>query len=84
MPEKNSGGSIQKALYSLSPEATEDEICNLLLQNHSNLKTSSQHISAFQSIQQRPEEGVNVIPIKKSFNTIQIGLAPYSTFNKQC
>ena len=52
----NSGGSIQKTLYSLSPEATEDEIHDLLLQNHSNPKSSSQHISAFQSIQQRPEE----------------------------
>ena len=27
----NSGGSIQKTLYSLSPEAMEDEICDLLL-----------------------------------------------------
>ena len=52
----NSDGSVQKTLYSLSPEATEDEIHTLLLQNHSNLKTSSQHISAFQSIQQKPEE----------------------------
>ena len=52
----NSGGSIQKTLYSLSPEATEDEICDLLLRNHSNLKTLSQCISAFQSIQQKPEE----------------------------
>ena len=52
----NSGGSIQKTLYSLSLEATEDEIHYILLQNHSNLKTSSHHISAFQSIQQRPEE----------------------------
>ena len=52
----NSGGSFQKTLYSLSPEATEDKIHDLLLQNHSNLKTLSQHISAFQSIQQRPEE----------------------------
>ena len=43
----NSGGSIQKTLYSLSPEATEDEICDLLLGNHSNLKTLSQGISAF-------------------------------------
>ena len=51
----NSGGNIQKTLYSLSSEATEDEILDILLQNHSNLKTSSQHISAFQSIQQRPE-----------------------------
>ena len=52
----NSGGSIQKMLYSLSPETTGDEIHDLLLQNHSNLKTSSQCISAFQSIQQSPEE----------------------------
>ena len=52
----NSGGSIQKTLYSLSSEVTEDKICDILLQNHSNLKTSSQCISAFQSIQQRPEE----------------------------
>ena len=52
----NSGGSIQKTLYSLSTEATEDKIHDILLQNHSNLKTSSQCISAFQSIQQRPEE----------------------------
>ena len=52
----NSGGSIQKTLHSLSPEATEDEIHDLLLQNHSNLKTLSQCISAFQSIQQRTEE----------------------------
>ena len=52
----NSGGSIQKTLYSLSPEATEDETHDLLLRNHSNLKTSSQHISAFQTIQQKPKE----------------------------
>ena len=52
----NSGGSVQKTLYSLSSEAMEDEICDILLQNHSNLKTLSQHISAFQSIQERPEE----------------------------
>ena len=52
----NSGGSIQKTLYSLSPEAMVDEIHDLLLKNDSNLKTSSQHISAFQLIQQNPEE----------------------------
>ena len=52
----NSGGSIHKTWYSLSPEAMEDKICNMLLQKHSNLKTSSQCISAFQLIQQTPEE----------------------------
>ena len=52
----NSGGSIQKTLYSLSSEVTEDEIHDILLQNHSNPKTLSHCISTFQSIQQRPEE----------------------------
>ena len=52
----NSGGSIQKMLYSLSSEVTEDKIHDILFQNHSNLKTLSQCISTFQSIQQRPEE----------------------------
>ena len=52
----NSGGSVQKTLYSLLSDASEDEICDLLLCNQSNLKTSSQHISAFDSLQQKPEE----------------------------
>ena len=52
----NSGGSVQKTLYSLPSDALKDEICDLLLHNHSNLKTSSQHISAFDSLQQKPEE----------------------------
>ena len=52
----NSGGSVQKTLYSLSSDASEDEIHDLLLCNHSNLKTSSQHISAFDSLQQKLEE----------------------------
>ena len=54
----NSGGSIQKTLYSISPEATPDQI--ILLYNHSNLKTPSQHMSAFQSIQQKPDEALPV------------------------
>ena len=52
----NSGGSVQKTLYSLPSGALEDKICDLLLRNHSNLKTSSQRISAFDSLQQKPEE----------------------------
>ena len=52
----NSGGSVQKTLYSLPSDALEDEIRNLLLCNHSNLKTSSQCVSAFDSLQQKPEE----------------------------
>ena len=52
----NSDGSVQKTLYSLPSDASEDEIRDLLLHNHSNLKTSSRHISAFDSLQQKPEE----------------------------
>ena len=52
----NSGGSVQKTLYSLPSDALEDKIRNFLLCNHSNLKSSSRHISAFDSLQQKPEE----------------------------
>ena len=54
----NCGGSVQKILYSISPEATPDQIKDVLLCNHSNLKTPSQHMSAFQSIQQKPDEAL--------------------------
>ena len=49
----NSGGSVQKTLYSLPSSALEDKICDLLLHNYSNLKTSSQCISAFDSLSNR-------------------------------
>ena len=52
----NSGGSVQKTLYSLPSDASEDEIHDLLLHNHSNLKTSSLCISVFDSLQQKPED----------------------------
>ena len=60
----NSGGSVQKTLYSLPSDASEDEICDLLLYNHSNLKTSSQHISAFDSLQQKREEPLQTYDAK--------------------
>ena len=54
----NSGRSVQKTLYSISPEATPEQIKDILLRNHSNLKTPSQHTFAFQSIQQKPDEAL--------------------------
>ena len=54
----NSGGSVQKTLYSISSEATPDQIKDILLHNNSNLKTPSQHMSAFKSIQQKPDEAL--------------------------
>ena len=59
----NSGGSVQKTLYSISPEATLDQIKDILLHNHFNLKTPSQCMSAFQTIQQKPDEAL------QTFNT---------------
>ena len=54
----NCGGSIQKTLYSISAEATPEQIKDILLRNHSNLKTPLQCMSAFQSIQQKPDEAL--------------------------
>ena len=54
----NSGGSVQKTLYSISPYATPDQIKDILLHNHPNLKTPSQHVSSYQSIQQKPDEAL--------------------------
>ena len=54
----NSGGSIQETLYSISPEARPEQIKDILLRNHSNLKTPSQCMSAFQFIQQKPDEAL--------------------------
>ena len=67
----NSGGSVQKTLYSLPLSASEDEIHKLLLHNHSNLKTSSQHISAFDSLQQKPEEPLQIYNARyQSYNEL--------------
>ena len=54
----NSGRSVQKTLYSISQEATPDQIKDILLRNHSNLKTPSQHTAAYQAIQQKPDEAL--------------------------
>ena len=54
----NSGGSVQKTLSSISQKATPGQIKDILLRNHSNLKTPSQCTSAYQSIQQKPNEAL--------------------------
>ena len=57
----NSDGSVQKTLYSISQEATPDQIKDILLRNHSNLKTPSQCSTAYQAIQQKPDPGLTDI-----------------------
>ena len=64
----NSGGSIQKTLYSISPDATLEQIKDILLRNHSNIKTPSQHTSAFQSIQQKPDEALQTYNTRHESN----------------
>ena len=54
----NGGRSVQKTLYSISQEATPDQIKDILLRNHSNLKTPSQCTAAYQAIQQKPYEAL--------------------------
>ena len=52
----NSGGSITKTIYSINVDATTEQIKDIILCNHSNLKTPSQRLHAFNSIQQKPDE----------------------------
>ena len=52
----NSGGSITKTIHNINVEATTEQIKDTSLCNHSNLKTPSQKLHAFNSIQQKPDE----------------------------
>ena len=54
----NSGRRVQYTLHSISQEATSDLIKDILLRNHSNLKTPSQCTAAYQAIQQKPDEAL--------------------------
>ena len=52
----NSGGSVTKTIHSIDVDATPEQIKDIVLCSHSNLKTPSQRLQAFNSIQQRPDE----------------------------
>ena len=52
----NSGGSITKTIHNISVNATAEQIKDIVLRNHSNLKTPLQRLHAFNSIQQKPDE----------------------------
>ena len=54
----NSGGSITKTIHNIAVNATAEQIKDIILRNHSNLKTSSQRLHAFNSIQQKPDEAL--------------------------
>ena len=54
----NSGGSITKTIHNIDVDATTEQIKDIILHNHSNLKTPSQRLHAFNSIQQKPNEAL--------------------------
>ena len=57
--------------YSLGPDATPDQIKDALLRNHSHLKTPSLCAFAFQYIQQKPDEALQIYNTRyESFNKL--------------
>ena len=54
----NSGGSITKTIHNIDVDASKEQIKDIILHNHSNLKSPSQRLHAFNSIQQKPDEAL--------------------------
>ena len=54
----NSRGSTTKTIHNIDVNATPEQIKDIVLHNHSNLKTPSQRLHAFNSIQQKPDEAL--------------------------
>ena len=51
----NSGRSVTKTIHNIDVDATPEQIKDIVLHNHSNLKTPSQTLHAYTSIQQKPD-----------------------------
>ena len=54
----NSGGSATKTIHNIDVDATPEQIKDIILCNHCDLKTPSQRLHAFNSIQQKPDEAL--------------------------
>ena len=54
----NCGTSVAKIIHALPQEATNQQIKDTILQNHSNLRTVSQHSNAYQQLHQKPDEAL--------------------------
>ena len=54
----SNGGSITKTIHNIDVDATPEQIKDIVLCNHSNIKTPSQRLHAFNSIQQKPDEAL--------------------------
>ena len=54
----NCGTSVAKTIHALPQEATNQQIKDAILQNHSNLRTVSQCSNAYQQLYQKPNEAL--------------------------
>ena len=63
----NSGGSITKTIHNIDVNASPEQIKDIVLHNHSNLKTPSQRLHAFNSIQQKPDEALQTYNSRYTF-----------------
>ena len=54
----NSGGSVTKTVHGIDINATPEQIKDIVLRNHSNLKTPLQRLYAHTSIQQKPDKAL--------------------------
>ena len=54
----NSGGSITKTIHNIDVDTTQKQIKDIVLHDHSNLKTPSQRLHDFNSIQQKPDKAL--------------------------
>ena len=54
----SNGGSITKTIHNIDVDATPEQIKDIVLCNHSNIKTPSQRLHAFNSIQQKPDKAL--------------------------
>ena len=53
-----SGGSVTKTTHNIDVDAMAEQIKDVILRNHSNVKTPSQRLHAFNFIQQKPDEAL--------------------------
>ena len=54
----NCGTSVAKTIHALLQEATNQQIKDAILRNHSNLRTVSQHSNVYQQLHQKPDEAL--------------------------
>ena len=54
----NSSGSVTKTIHNIDVDATLEKIKDIVLHNHSNLKTPNKRLHAFNSIQQKPDKAL--------------------------